>query len=1849
MTMRNRVGGPLHPSETVGRVRPKKSESRRQSERESVRTSPSYYRDVQDEREAQVRAARESRARAARESRARAARGAERESVRTSPSYYRDIQDEREAQVRAARESRARAARESERESVRTSPSYYQARAARESQARAARGAERESERTSPSYSGDIQDEREAQVLAARESQARAARGAERESERTSPSYSGDIQDEREAQVRAARESRARAARESERESVRTSPSYYQARAARESQARAAREVERESERTSPSYSGDIQDEREAQNDPLPADVVIVDREGTPLGGAEADLGVGDEYQTDKRVTQDFGDRTTGDRTVDTDGVETSEFGDLQTGEGELWTGGGELWTPPSTAQTTTPSDIMDDNLAADLGVGDEYQTDKRVTQDFGDRTTADRTVDTDGVETSELGDLQIGWGELSMPPSPVQTTTPYDLPNENLILPTDLEAGKALRDQLQAETERQMVLSPSAEELEKAREEAAKALRDQLQAETERQMVLPPTAEDLERAREEREAELRADQDILERKVAPVPDADRLADLSAAQSDFVIYEHEGRNLLIPKAVAEDFEFQQKAYAEEVANIQALKSTPSYWATKLQIRDGPTLDPNSYIDVTDLNADERFATTRALDLHLQEQAKFAEDVGKVYLKGLNQASFSHNRPVRTKLRQSFDKDFRSQLSEDENKQLDAYLEAAQEQQSKKTIQEMKTLAGFIPGVGLILAARDAADPTGPGGRWRTPDENKQLALELGFSALDVLPFGAAVGAASDAVRTGVRVAAPTEITTFGKTIPTGGGYVSGAWGSSKTIRIPKNIDNALEQQYNVNLALGQGREAVIDMGDQGLYSVKPSPVQKALAAQNPDQLIMTHAGDAGFFEAGRIAPRLKGGDPRFKDDVENRTYFAPEPPVEFMNQSAFGAKPTKPGVVVTPTDLSKGPQLVFPSAKQGPTDPNIIRMYQEDIGVLGHRIEPSADEVQMLTELGATKQQAYEMASRPHIEGAFDRPGKQWARAYEVEDTLPTSVGHSEFVGVLPELRPGPFIEGGGRIYAPEGFRFESYGDRFRTNVGALRAQIKDTLTKPKAIRDNPLQRYEGPDLRGHETADIGDLGDNLDARLRPTDPADVGTAQLVSKELSTLTPEQQRLIELGRKPTDELAGSRYSDDPIAQSILERRREYDQALAAERAGVTPATPDDADDVLGLQRQGQLPDTPTPVVDDLIDDLGDATPTAPRDAQGPVSVYDDDFAIRQKQTQEFDGAPGVDDLIDDLDDATPTAPRDAQGPVSAYDDDFAIRQKQTQEFDGAQGVDDLAGDRRLDLTPDERVRFESSGRAGQPWRLLDSDDTRRDSLIDVGDGDRSVLDGDGDRSVLDGDGDRSVLDGDGDRSVLDGDGDRSVLDGDGDRSVLDGDGDRSVLDGDGDRSVLDGDGDRSVLDGDGDRSVLDGDGDRSVLDGDGDRSVLDGDGDRSVLDGDGDRPIINGGGDRPIINGGGDRPIINGGGDRPIINGGGDRPIINGGGDRPIINGGGDRPTLDVDRPTLDVDRPTLDVDRPTLEGDGGRRIPEGDGDRPVLDGGGDRPVPDGGGDTTTPDRTTPEPTRDIPDRVTPGLRIDDIPDRRDSRERADGTGRVRPRHRPRPPSDESPTEGPTPAPRPPGSFPRTIAHDERVMYSYNPESDEYSARIIESSEPVVTAWDDSPPVREERPVGTYDVTPDNDGTAATNVGRVTIPDDIKAQLQSEAEQRGEPVSTVTTLRYEHDLDSRDTTTRAANAERDGQSQDTRSIAERVEGAQPKMARAQLLRERRHAQQGGELSPAYQRLLKQVNAQAEGKRGSTGGNRRRSSSRAGERRPSSYRLPEIVIVQEGGRGPRIGGL
>ena len=105
------------------------------------------------------------------------------------------------------------------------------------------------------------------------------------------------------------------------------------------------------------------------------------------------------------------------------------------------------------------------------------------------------------------------------------------------------------------------------------------------------------------------------------------------------------------------------------------------------------------------------------------------------------------------------------------------------------------------------------------------------------------------------------------------------------------------------------------------------------------------------------------------------------------------------------------------------------------------------------------------------------------------------------------------------------------------------------------------------------------------------------------------------------------------------------------------------------------------------------------------------------------------------------------------------------------------------------------------------------------------------------------------------------------------------------------------------------------------------------------------------------------------------------------------------------------------------------------------------------------------------------------------------------------------------------------------------APGERVEYSYDPSTGEFAARVVSSSEPVVTGWDYSPPQQDEREVGSWDVRPTEDGVTAANQGRVEIPESVKDRLRAEASVTGEPVTTSTTLRYQHDLDTRETQSR----------------------------------------------------------------------------------------------------------
>ena len=185
-----------------------------------------------------------------------------------------------------------------------------------------------------------------------------------------------------------------------------------------------------------------------------------------------------------------------------------------------------------------------------------------------------------------------------------------------------------------------------------------------------------------------------------------------------------------------------------------------------------------------------------------------------------------------------------------------------------------------------------------------------------------------------------------------------------------------------------------------------------------------------------------------------------------------------------------------------------------------------------------------------------------------------------------------------------------------------------------------------------------------------------------------------------------------------------------------------------------------------------------------------------------------------------------------------------------------------------------------------------------------------------------------------------------------------------------------------------------------------------------------------------------------------------------------------------------------------------------------------------------------------------------------------------------------------PSQDESVQDDPIEAaPRPPGTFPRAIAHRERIEATYDPDTGQYSARLVESSDPVVTQWDESAPERDERDVGSWTVLPGRDDVQANGSGRVTIPDNMRAALKRKAEETGETASATASLRYTHDLDTRNT-----------------SVSRKRPPADVMVQRALA---RNGAKPAGALAPKYQRALdraleRQENKSRNRKGGDTGG-------------------------------------
>ena len=209
-------------------------------------------------------------------------------------------------------------------------------------------------------------------------------------------------------------------------------------------------------------------------------------------------------------------------------------------------------------------------------------------------------------------------------------------------------------------------------------------------------------------------------------------------------------------------------------------------------------------------------------------------------------------------------------------------------------------------------------------------------------------------------------------------------------------------------------------------------------------------------------------------------------------------------------------------------------------------------------------------------------------------------------------------------------------------------------------------------------------------------------------------------------------------------------------------------------------------------------------------------------------------------------------------------------------------------------------------------------------------------------------------------------------------------------------------------------------------------------------------------------------------------------------------------------------------------------------------------------------------------------------------------------------------------------------PRPGASYPRRIAHEERVKYTYNPETGSYSARLLGAYAPSVTSRDDTPPQREVRPVGTWDVLPSNESVEIARNRRVTIPNSVREQLRRQAEQTGEPASLEASVRFDHDIDTRETVAR-----------DTGASARSRRPTGSEMIAYAREKKRAELQAKSNLPAGWQEKLRRALAQPDDRRRQ--GPKRRASSRRKDKDLRSFKPPIIVITQEQAPGRRGSGL
>ena len=466
------------------------------------------------------------------------------------------------------------------------------------------------------------------------------------------------------------------------------------------------------------------------------------------------------------------------------------------------------------------------------------------------------------------------------------------------------------------------------------------------------------------------------------------------------------------------------------------------------------------------------------------------------------------------------------------------------------------------LSDFAGPVAFGKAIYSAQQPNSPGGIYSTRGEDIRTTIEAAGVLADITGVGAlAQKGAAAGFRNVVRTTAPQKF---------GGGFLPGAFDKLQTTRVPLTADEFASQEFNLSRALASGKSAAVDVAGQ-IYKVDPSPAGRLMAELNPEQQIWYHAGDVSNLNpGGRVQPWDRSGVGTMTESVEDRIFGGPGDVYNrFADFSAGGTQHKQPGIVALAVPQADE-MVVVPSLVRGPDFQNVMQIPRERIGLLGHTVDPEPGELRALIEGGFTREQAEAMASKPGIEGAVDVPGKTWHSAKEAEATFPSAHGKSEFVGVIPDLEPGPYAGSGftTRLYVPKGVKTPSYSERLALNLEVVKRRAAQIAADPLAL----VRRQEG-DFGLRKVDDVSDvrLPDSGDTPAL-TPGGEDARPTLVSREYP-VDPGDARLVRLSRYSSNRLKRD-FGDDPIAQTILRQRDEFDYGRLGDDLGDRAGRGDD---------------------------------------------------------------------------------------------------------------------------------------------------------------------------------------------------------------------------------------------------------------------------------------------------------------------------------------------------------------------------------------------------------------------------------------------------------------------------------------------------------------------------------------------------------------------------------------------------------------------------------------------------------------------------------------------------